>query len=198
MLGLYKDDREGTPLAPLIGTAFHGLVEQLAKVHQPEGVLTESMLEVGRAGDYGMIRGTMDWFDTRRGHGIDWKVVSKKRIRGMSRAFDRHGEWWDARNATSNEGSTLTKYLLQLSLYGLGMSNAGFEVRDLSLVLIPRDATADVLPDAAVEIQVPYRQDVAERVLARAGAIYEWAASHPEELTALPSDPYCFHCRANR
>lgn len=198
MLGTYQDTREGTPLAPLIGTAFHHLVDALVQTHRPEGVLTESMVEVGEAGAYGVVKGTMDWFDTCRGHGIDWKVVSKKRVRGMARAFDRYGEWWDARNATSNEGATLTKYLLQVSMYGFGMSNMGFEVRSLSLVLIPRDASVDVLPEAATEIEVPFRPDVAQRVLDRAGAIYEWASSHPDGLTALPSDPYCYHCRLNR
>lgn len=203
LIGAHEDERQGTPLAPFLGTAFHAYADSLSHAYE-EGdrgnglVLTECLVEVGEAGGYGTVTGSMDRFDVREGHGIDWKILSKRRIRDMSRAFDPNGEWWDFSQATSNAASTLTKYLLQLTLYGRGMERAGYEVNRLSLVMLPRDATIDTIEDAATELEIEYRPDVAERVLARAGAIFEWASQNPERVDLLPSDPYCYYCKYNR
>ena len=81
--GTYEDKRAGTPLAPLLGTAFHLLAQQRLS-NSPEGraglVLVEKRVDVAQIDGYGPIRGTVDLFDTECREVIDWKVLSKARI----------------------------------------------------------------------------------------------------------------------
>lgn len=218
LLGIFKDGRKGTPLAPLIGTAFHEYAETLEldkqfdlwdKNHDPMWkyfhpgedierypglVLVETKVTVGEAGDYGVIKGTMDRFDVDHKHGIDWKILTKKKAKALMGSYRIASDGSLLADLDSQYYSTLLKYYNQLQLYGKGMEDDGFEVENLSLIIIPRDVSIETLQQATVELEFPYRRNVAEMVLTRAGSIYDWARNNLGNLDDLDSDPGCYYC----
>ena len=62
---------------------------------------------------------------------------------------------------------TAWKYYAQMMLYGYALERDGYEVERASLLMIPRDASTDVLPGAARTLVFQYRRAVAEAVLGR-------------------------------
>ena len=182
-------------LAPWIGTAVHSYLESLFAAD--DIVLTETKVKVGQVDGYGVVNGSMDHYNLTENHTIDYKVVSKKKIKQYQHATvtDRGRVVFDNKALGV---STLKKYWVQLSLYSKGMEDLGYPVQNMSLLLIPRDVTIEKIPEAVTEVMFPYDREVAERALLRASEIYKWATTDGNDLTELPSDPGCWYCNTQR
>lgn len=194
LLGIHEDENNHS-LAPMIGTAFHLYLENVIGL---EGYLKETRVTVGSIKGYGEISGTCDGFDVATGHVIDYKVLSKKKIKGFSSAtfFNEHQEpefYSDSRTELQ-----LKKYYYQMMLYGLGMENAGFEVNYCSLVLFPRDCTIESVLQASHELCFKYDRAAALAVLERATQIFQWADENRDHIGELDSHPGCYYCAFKR
>lgn len=194
LLGVHKEEKTH-PLAPMIGTAFHLYLENTIGL---EGYLKETKVTVGTIERYGDIRGTADGFDTATGHVVDYKVLSKKKIKAFSSAtfFDdnRNPEFY---SDSLTEGQ-LKKYYYQMQLYGLGMENAGYEVNHVSLILFPRDCTVESVISASHELCFKYNREAAINVLERANQIFKWANENRDHIEDLDSHPGCYYCAFKR
>ena len=82
LLGVH-DEEKTYPLAPMIGTAFHLYLETTLDL---KDYLKETRVTVGTIEGYGNISGTADGFDVESGHVVDYKVLSKKKIKAFSSA----------------------------------------------------------------------------------------------------------------
>lgn len=189
-LGVETPARRGYPLAPWIGTAVHAHLESLLG----DDAMTETKVHVGDIPGYGPVSGTADVY--KDGHLGDYKVMSKRNIAALKRAFVIRRDGSVAFTDTP-KAATAQQYWIQQNLYAKGLQDAGHGVEDCTLILIPRDATTDTT-EAITSVTFKADRAVAERALDRAGSIYEWAASHRDDLDELPSAPECFHCKYNR
>lgn len=200
--GTYEDKRAGTPLAPLLGTAFHLLAQQRLS-NSPEGraglILVEKRVDVAQIDGYGPIRGTVDLFDIERREVIDWKVLSKARIAGVSSVVHNRLDGSVLMDRDRIIWETAWKYYAQMMLYGYALERDGYEVERASLLMIPRDASTDVLPGAARTLVFQYRRAVAEAVLGRFSELV--ARVRGEENGAgvssggYESSPGCYRCK---
>lgn len=194
LLGVHQEEKT-YPLAPMIGTAFHLYLENTIGL---EGYLKETRVTVGEIEGYGAIRGTADGFDTATGHVVDYKVLSKKKIKAFSSATfldeDRNPEFY---SDSLTEGQ-LKKYYYQMMLYGLGMENAGYEVNHTSLILFPRDCTVESVMSASHELCFKYNREAALNVLERANQIFKWSTNNRDNLEELDSHPGCYYCTFKR
>lgn len=194
LLGVHKEEKTH-PLAPMIGTAFHLYLENTIGL---EGYLKETKVTVGTIEGYGDIRGTADGFDTATGHVVDYKVLSKKKIKAFSSAtfFDEdHNPEFFSDSLTEGQ---LKKYYYQMQLYGLGMENAGYEVNHTSLILFPRDCTVESVMAASHELCFKYNRKAALAVLERTNQIFKWADENRDNLGELDSHPGCYYCAFKR
>lgn len=194
LLGVHQEEKS-YPLAPMIGTAFHLYLENTIGL---EGYLKETKVTVGEIEGYGAIRGTADGFDTATGHVVDYKVLSKKKIKAFSSAtFFDEGHNPEFYSDSLTEGQ-LKKYYYQMQLYGLGMENAGYEVNHTSLILFPRDCTVESVMSASHELCFKYNREAALNVLERANQIFKWATDNWDNLEELGSHPGCYYCAFKR
>nr|DAE74575.1 MAG TPA: Exonuclease [Bacteriophage sp.] len=194
LLGVHKEEKTH-PLAPMIGTAFHLYLETTLGL---EDYLKETKVTVGTIEGYGDIRGTADGFDTATGHVVDYKVLSKKKIKAFSSAtfFDEdHNPEFYSDSLTEGQ---LKKYYYQMQLYGLGMENAGYEVNHTSLILFPRDCTVESVISASHELCFKYNRKAALAVLERANQIFKWANENRDHIEDLDSHPGCYYCAFKR
>lgn len=192
-------ENEKTPIAPLLGTAFHLLCEKRSHdMEQESEVLVEQPVHVGDVGGYGPIKGTLDRFDIEAGEVMDWKLVSlrKKGIfehlhrKAMRGGFDLITKLYGA--------AQFLQYYIQLCLYGKGMEDHGYEVNNVTLLLLPRDATVHVVESEFTALSMPYDRDLAIYALGRAGLIYKKAQGSDDLITDLDSAPECFYCSKYR
>lgn len=194
LLGVHHDEKT-YPLAPMIGTAFHLYLENVIGL---KDYLKETRVTVGTIDGYGDIGGTADGFDLETGHVVDYKVLSKKKIKAFSSAtfFDEsyNPEFY---SDSMTEGQ-LKKYYYQTQLYGLGMENAGYEVNHTSLILFPRDCTVESVMSASHELCFKYSREAALNVLERANQIFKWATENRDNLGELDSHPGCYYCTFKR
>lgn len=194
LLGVHQEEKN-YPLAPMIGTAFHLYLENTIGL---KDYLKETRVTVGEIKGYGDISGTADGFDTATGHVVDYKVLSKKKIKAFSSATffdeDRNPEFY----SDSLTEAQLKKYYYQMQLYGLGMENAGYEVNHTSLILFPRDCTVESIISASHELCFKYNRDAALAVLERANQIFKWAINNWNILEELDSHPGCYYCTFKR
>lgn len=194
--GAYKDEREGAPLAPLIGTAFHALAEQRLK-ESPAGrsglLQVEKRVKVADVEGYGEIIGTVDVFDTATGDVMDWKVLSKARIAALSRCIHARLDGTVLLDRASRTWETAWKYYVQMMLYCYGLSRDGYEVRRANLLMLPRDATTDVLPGSLRTITFPYREGAARAALARFSEILD-RIHGGDEPESFESSDGCYTC----
>lgn len=194
LLGVHQEEKN-YPLAPMIGTAFHLYLENTIGL---EGYLKETRVTVGEIEGYGAIRGTADGFDTATGHVVDYKVLSKKKIKAFSSAtFFDEGHNPEFYSDSLTEGQ-LKKYYYQMQLYGLGMENAGYEVNHTSLILFPRDCMVESVMSASHELCFKYNREAALTVLERANQIFKWAINNWNILEELDSHPGCYYCAFKR
>lgn len=98
-------------LASMLGTAIHAMIEQAVI---EDGVLIEHRVE-----NPGLPPATIDYFDTRTGEVVDWKTI---KMSGVDYFVTKQKRW-------------------QVQTYGYLMSLAGYEVKTVTLVGIPRDGT---------------------------------------------------------
>lgn len=192
-------ENEKTPIAPLLGTAFHLLCEKRSHDMEREAeILVEQSVHVGDVGGYGPIKGTLDRFDIRDGEVMDWKLVSLKKkqtfIR-LHRKAMRNG--FDAIVADYGAAQFI-QYYIQLCLYGKGMEDQGYDVGTVTLLLLPRDATIHVVESELTALSMPYDRDLAVYALGRAGLIYKKARESDDLITDLDSAPKCFYCSKYR
>lgn len=191
LIGEPPVERGGYPLAPWIGTAVHAYLERIVPATHPDVPLrTETRVTVGDIEGYGTVTGTADLVVGR--HLVDYKVLSRKNMQGLRRAFvitPRGVSFADV-----PKKHTAQQYWVQQNLYAHGLVKAGTPIDDCTLLLIPRDATTDTT-NALQGITFPYQPEVAERALDRAAAILEWAESHPDEVDSLPGGEGCFTCK---
>lgn len=194
LLGVHQEEKTH-PLAPMIGTAFHLYLENTIGL---KDYLKETKVTVGTIEGYGDIAGTCDGFDTTTGHVVDYKVLSKKKIKAFSSATffdeDHNPEFF---SDSLIEGQ-LKKYYYQMMLYGLGMENAGYEVNHVSLILFPRDCSVESVMAASHELCFKYNPDAALAVLERANQIFKWANENRDNLGELDSHPGCYYCAFKR
>lgn len=201
--GTYEDKRAGTPLAPLLGTAFHLLAQQRLS-NSPEGraglVLVEKRVDVAQVDGYGPIRGTVDLFDIERREVIDWKVLSKARMAGISSVVHNRLDGSVLMDRDKIIWETAWKYYAQMMLYGYALERDGYEVERASLLMIPRDASTDVLPGAARTLVFQYRRAVAEAVLGRFSELVARVRNEENEAAGVSSGEYesspgCYRCK---
>lgn len=194
LLGVHKEEKTH-PLAPMIGTAFHLYLENVIGL---KDYLKETKVTVGTIEGYGDIRGTADGFDTATGHVVDYKVLSKKKIKAFSSATFFDEDYNPEFYSDSLTEGQLKKYYYQMQLYGLGMENAGYEVNHTSLILFPRDCTVEPVISASHELCFKYNRDAALNVLERANQIFKWAINNWNNLEELDSHPGCYYCTFKR
>ena len=179
----------------MIGTAFHLYLENVIDL---KGYLKETKVTVGTIDGYGDISGTCDGFDTTAGHVVDYKVLSKKKIKAFSSATffdeDRNPEFY----SDSRTELQLKKYFYQMMLYGLGMENSGHEVNYCSLILFPRDCTIESVLQGSHELCFKYDRAAALAVLERANQIFQWANENCDLIWQLDSHPGCYYCAFKR
>ena len=191
LIGEPPVERDGYPLAPWIGTAVHAYLERIVPAAHPDlDIRTETKVTVGDIQGYGTITGTADLVVGK--HLVDYKVMSKKNMQGLKRAFvitPRGVSFSDV-----PKKHTAQQYWVQQNLYAHGLTKAGHDIEDCTLLLIPRDATTDTTR-ALEGIAFPYQPEVAEKALERAAAILSWAESHPDEVDTLPPGDGCFTCK---
>nr|DAM78703.1 MAG TPA: Exonuclease [Caudoviricetes sp.] len=194
LLGVHEEEKTHS-LAPMIGTAFHLYLENTIGL---EGYLKETKVTVGTIEGYGSIRGTADGFDIETGHVVDYKVLSKKKIKAFSSAtfFNEYREP-EFYSDSMTEGQ-LKKYYYQMMLYGLGMENTGYDVHHCSLVLFPRDCTVESVMSASYELCFKYSREAALNVLERANQIFKWATNNRDNLGELDSHAGCYYCTFKR
>ena len=194
LLGVHKEEKTH-PLAPMIGTAFHLYLENVIGL---KDYLKETKVTVGTIERYGDIRGTADGFDTATGFVVDYKVLSKKKIKAFSSATFFDEDYNPEFYSDSLTEGQLKKYYYQMQLYGLGMENAGYEVNHTSLILFPRDCTVESVMSASHELCFKYNRDAALAVLERANQIFKWANENRDNLGELDSHPGCYYCAFKR
>mgnify|MGYP006944270799 FL=1 len=192
-------ENEKTPIAPLLGTAFHLLCEKRSRDMEREAeVLVEQPVHVGDVGGYGPIKGTLDRFDIEAGEVMDWKLVSRKKM-GLFEHLYREAMWGGFGPITKLAGAAqFLQYYIQLCLYGKGMEDQGNDVSAVTLLLLPRDATVHVVESEFTALSMPYDRDLAIYALGRAGLIYKKARECDDLITALDSAPECFYCSKYR
>lgn len=192
-------ENEKTPIAPLLGTAFHLLCEKRSRDMERESeVLVEQPVHVGDVGGYGPIKGTLDRFDIEAGEVMDWKLVSLKKRDAFQRLYRKsQRDGFDAVVADYSAAQFL-QYYIQLCLYGKGMEDQGYDVNNVTLLLLPRDAVVHVVESELTALQMPYDRDLAIYALGRAGLIYKRAKESGDLITSLDFAPECFYCSKYR
>lgn len=102
-------------LAAILGTFIHAGIEEAIKREDPFGDNYLTELEVSALG----LKGHVDLFIKDAGLVVDWKTKTKSSMR----YFPSEQERW------------------QVQLYGWLLEQNGYEVREVSLVAIPRDGS---------------------------------------------------------
>jgi hypothetical protein len=156
-------------LFPWLGTAGHAYLERT--VFQGPDYLHEVRLYVGDVPGYGPVNGTADLVKMNDVV-IDWKFVGLKKIKAYRAAK-----------------ASPQQYRYQRQIYARGCELAGYPVKRVANVYIPRDS--GLVQDIWVDEEA-YQPEMAERALARAGDIYAEALLHGAE--SLPSDDNCYVC----
>lgn len=192
-------ENEKTPIAPLLGTAFHLLCEKRSHDLEREAeVLVEQPVHVGDVGGYGPIKGTLDRFDIEAGEVMDWKLVSLKKRDVFKRLYRKSQR--DSFDVIVEDygAAQFLQYYIQLCLYGKGMEDQGYDVNNVTLLLLPRDATVHMVESEFTALRMPFDRDLAIYALGRAGLIYKKAKESDDLITALDSAPECFYCSKYR
>ena len=200
LIGILRPgENDRTPIAPLLGTAFHLLCEKRSRDMERETeILVEQPVHVGDVGGYGPINGTLDRFDIEAGEVMDWKLVSLKKMQAFVRLHRKAlRDGFDA--IVSDYGAAqFLQYYIQLCLYGKGMEDHGYDVKNVTLLLLPRDATVHVVESELTALSMPYDRALAIYALGRAGLVYKKARESDDLITTLDCAPECFYCSKYR
>lgn len=138
--------KRGTAWLPFIGTCVHEHFERMFAGLNPQGFdpdvkhrpyETEMRVTVGKlhglAGGY-PVKGSIDLYDRASASTVDWKIVGTTTLKGVK----AHGP--------------SQTYMVQASLYGIGLMNAGEKVERNCIFFLPRNGISlnDALP---IELQ---------------------------------------------
>lgn len=155
---------------PYIGTAVHAYLEG---VFNPlDGWLTETRVSVGRIAGI-EITGTSDLFHIESGTVIDWKLVG-------------------ATTLTKAKRGPSKVYRAQANLYGLGFLRAGYDVNNVAIYYLPRNA---VSLKQGVWWTEPFNPVIALEALDRATKLYGQILEGGDDfIRALPRAKDCWDC----
>lgn len=181
-------------LGARIGTAVHMLLEDavtkadLDEFPELEGALIEQKIELGDVPGYGLVTSKPDLMLVKANHLIDWKTSKRDKMRKLSRYIDslRNGE--DSKDTDS--AYTLQKYVAQVQLYAWGLTRAGHEVKDCTLVFVNRDGTNE---NDVWSYQFEYSEEFALAVWSR--FINLWSEIEAGlDIDAIEPTSGCFKC----
>lgn len=156
---------------PWVGTAMHAYLEPIFEKH-PD-YLTENRVSVTP-----WLSGTSDLFHIPSGTNVDWKLVGATTLKSAKR------------------GPTPT-YRVQAHCYGLGYLRAGFEVNNVAIYYLPRNA---ISLSSGVFWSEPFDPLIALEAIGRAERMMDKIASFTttEErdayVTSLPRGAHCWDC----
>lgn len=159
-----------------VGTAMHAEIARIIEATGDPRWLVEKRVTVGEVGGQ-MISGSCDLFDITTGTVHDHKTLGPYSLKKFRREGPQRA------------------HIGQISLYGLGWENAGFEVNQIALWGLPRE-DADGF-ETAPYWSAPYDRSVALSVLDRANRIHDTASMFdPDELRSIfPPHPECWDCK---
>ena len=192
------EDMQGVPqergeyyLGAVIGTAIHALLEERAT--DKPGLQPERRVTVGSIPGYGEIRSTSDLYVEELSATVDYKTTTRQKLTGYRDAVRLEPTDLDT-DTIVRARLTIKQYLTQLNLYGLGMENAGYEVKTVNIVFICRDAKTEA--DVWVYSQ-PYDRALAQRALDRASKIW-YALQQGKPVETFKSSEHCYRCQVLR
>ena len=175
-------------LGGVIGTAIHALFESRVK-DDPE-VLTEYKTTIGEIPGYGTIKGTTDIYHKTQKAIYDLKSTTRKKLAMYRRVLVDS----DPSPSLVSYRHTIQGYVNQVMTYGKGMSAAGFPVKQVGIVFVPRDGTGDTDLWAWT---TPYDANRAEQVWNRANNLWVRLQDGNDPAT-LPSAEGCYYCTTQR
>lgn len=149
----------------VIGTAVHAYMEDV--LSKDPAWVTEKRLDIA-----GVTQGTSDAFHLPTGTVVDWKVLGKKTLEDIKRA--------------NHPGD---KYLGQGFTYALGWEQAGYDVKHVGFVILPRAQTIN----SRFGWTTPYDRQKALDVLDRYQRIVKEYKGNPQNAPRETSS--CFYCK---
>ena len=170
----WEEERDAAWL-PWIGTALHAYLEPVFT--DEEGWLTETRVSVGRIAGL-EVCGTSDLFHIPSGTVIDHKLTGDSTLRKA-------------------KGGPTPVYRIQAHLYGLGFLRAGYDVKNVAINYLPRNAFS---LRNGVWWQEEFSPLIALEALDRATVLAQKLAgfADPAErdawITELPRDKDCYSC----
>lgn len=181
-------------MGAVIGTAIHSHLELMAR--DDPNLLTEFKVVIGEIEGYGVVKSTTDLFVQDEGLSVDFKTTTKKKLVSLKEAYSTDESPYDT-NTLRSARSTVKKYTAQLLLYGMGLENAGYEVRAVTPVYICRDAITDDVSSIWAPEPTPYKREAAEAIFNRGVRIWE-ALRSGRDVATLVSSPTCYYCNVVR
>jgi hypothetical protein len=157
---------------PWVGTAMHAYLEPIFEKH-PD-YLTENRVSVAP-----WLSGTSDLFHIPSGTNVDWKLVGATTLKSARR------------------GPTPV-YRVQAHCYGLGYFRAGFQVNNVAIYYLPRNAMS---LREGIFWSEPFDPLIALHAIERAERMMDTLASFAsiEErdayITSLPRAKHCWDCK---
>lgn len=160
-------------LGSWIGTAVHSYLESEVNIR---GAIKEQKNFIYHLEGYGDIKGSTDLWCA--GHIKDWKVLGKFMYDELCLQY-------------LLEPGIIPKvdYRAQQQLYGYGWETAGYEVKTVGLVVIPK--ASNNVRDIKFFTE-DYSRQYAEGVLRRLDKIWQWVQDG--KLEELPIDETCYRC----
>ena len=168
LAGIDKVNEGGDPLAPLIGTAMHTLLEESLRGHDDWAV------EIGVTLPAYGIRGTLDAYHRPSRTIVDWKIVGASTLRRVK------------------AGDISDQYRIQVHTYALALSMTGVDVDHVAVAFIPRTG---MLRDTVVWGE-PFDPGIVEAPLRRYETIRDAVTANPREALALlpTAEQWCHSC----
>lgn len=163
---------EDAPWLPTIGHAVHDWIEGVLLQHLmvtgSDRYIPEGKVAVGTVGGV-PITGHTDVFDTWTGTVVDWKVIGTTTLKKVNR-----------------EGIGTT-YRRQAHLYGKGWEDAGYTVKSVAIVGLPRNGFHVT---AGFVHQEEYDRTIAEEALARANMLHAGIKYEGVEAVLAKAGPH--------
>lgn len=173
-----------------IGTAVHLYLEHEA----PKEWHKEIRMEIGTIEGYGTVTSTADVYRDDRKAVWDYKTTTRAKMKTIDRVLTEPESEYDS-TTVAEMRHKVNGYKVQANLYGWGMAKAGYEVEELVLAFIPRDAQ-NVRRDMKAYL-LPYQPALAEKAWNRAKKIY-YALQKGKGVDTFVSNPLCWTCNNNR
>lgn len=179
------------PLAPLIGTAVHALLEERARKLDMPGLHLEQRVKIHDIEGLCTVSGVCDIYDEQTRTVWDYKVLGKKHIKDFKA---NHRKLPDGRVVITS--TRLLEYYIQVNLYGYGIKHdLRKPVDKVGLILLPRDATIDTEQDIT-ELCFDYNEDIVKQCLTRLEDIHEYVKEFGTD--DIDPDQDCFTCNYRR